>query len=115
MKNTKKLSEFLLAIGENELVKLLSEKNIELIKVFKDKFISYLKEYYFVGGMPSAVNKYVESKDYMQVRKVQLKLLQAYEEDFSKHAPNEIVPRLKLLWHSIPANSLRKIKNLFMD
>lgn len=103
-------TEFLLAIGENELVKLLSEKNIELIKVFKDKFISYLKEYYFVGGMPSAVNKYIESKDYMQVRKVQLKLLQAYEEDFSKHAPNEIVPRLKMLWHSIPAQLAKENK-----
>lgn len=60
--------------------------------------------------MPSAVNKYIETKDYKQVRKVQLKLLQAYEEDFSKHAPTEIVPRLKMLWNSIPSQLAKENK-----
>lgn len=102
--------EFLLAIGEEKLVNILNEKDWNLISVFKDKFISYLREYYFIGGMPAAVNKYVETKDYRQVRKVQLKLLQAYEEDFSKHAPSEIVPRLKMLWNSIPAQLAKENK-----
>lgn len=60
--------------------------------------------------MPSAINKYVETKDYKEVRKEQLKLLQAYEEDFSKHAPSEIVPRLKMLWNSIPAQLAKENK-----
>lgn len=102
--------EFLLAIGEEDLVNILNEKDWNLISVFKDKFISYLREYYFIGGMPAAVNKYIETKDYRQVRKVQLKLLQAYEEDFSKHAPSEIVPRLKMLWNSIPAQLAKENK-----
>lgn len=102
--------EFLLAIGEENLVNMLNEKDWDLISVFKDKFISYLREYYFIGGMPAAVNKYIETKDYRQVRKVQLKLLQAYEEDFSKHAPSEIVPRLKMLWNSIPAQLAKENK-----
>ena len=96
--------------GEEKLVEILNENNWNLIAVFKDKFISYLREYYFIGGMPSAVNKYIESKDYKQVRKVQQKLLQAYEEDFSKHAPTEIVPRLKMLWNSIPAQLAKENK-----
>ena len=102
--------EFLLAIGEEKLVNILNEKDWDLINIFKDKFISYLREYYFIGGMPAAVNKYIETKDYKQVRNVQLKLLQAYEEDFSKHAPNEIVPRLKMLWNSIPAQLAKENK-----
>ncbi|MEG0873199.1 MAG: ATP-binding protein [Clostridia bacterium] len=102
--------EFLLAQGEEKLVEILNEQNWDLINIFKDKFVLYLREYYFIGGMPSAVNKFVESKDYKQVRKVQLKLLQAYEEDFSKHAPNEIVPRLKMLWNSIPAQLAKENK-----
>ena len=102
--------EFLLAIGEEKLVNILNEKDWDLISVFKDKFVSYLREYYFIGGMPSAINKYIETKDYRQVRKVQLKLLQAYEEDFSKHAPSEIVPRLKMLWNSIPAQLAKENK-----
>lgn len=96
--------------GEEKLVEILNENNWNLITVFKDKFISYLREYYFIGGMPSAINKYIETKDYKQVRKVQLKLLQAYEEDFSKHAPTEIVPRLKMLWNSIPAQLAKENK-----
>ena len=102
--------EFLLAIGEEKLVTILNEKDWDLINIFRDKFISYLREYYFIGGMPAAVNKYIETKDYKQVRSVQLKLLQAYEEDFSKHAPNEIVPRLKMLWNSIPAQLAKENK-----
>ncbi len=96
--------------GEEKLVEIVEENNWDLINVFKDKFISYLREYYFIGGMPSAVNKYIETKDYKQVRKIQLKLLQAYEEDFSKHAPTEIVPRLKMLWNSIPAQLAKENK-----
>ena len=102
--------EFLLAMGEQKLVTILNEKNWNLITIFKDKLISYLREYYFIGGMPAAINKYLETKDYRQVRKVQLKLLQAYEEDFSKHAPNEIVPRLKMLWNNIPAQLAKENK-----
>lgn len=96
--------------GEEKLVEILNENNWDLVNVFKDKFISYLKEYYFIGGMPAAVNKYIETKDYKQVRSVQLKLLQAYEEDFSKHAPTEIVPRLKMLWNNIPAQLAKENK-----
>ncbi len=96
--------------GEEKLVEILNANDWDLINVFKDKFISYLREYYFIGGMPSAVNKYIETKDYKQVRKTQLKLLQAYEEDFSKHAPTEIVPRLKMLWNSIPAQLAKENK-----
>lgn len=96
--------------GEEKLVEIVEENNWDLINIFKDKFISYLREYYFIGGMPSAVNKYIETKDYKQVRKIQLKLLQAYEEDFSKHAPTEIVPRLKMLWNSIPAQLAKENK-----
>lgn len=96
--------------GEKKLVEILNENDWNLITVFKNKFISYLREYYFIGGMPASVNKYIETKDYKQVRKVQLKLLQAYEEDFSKHAPSEIVPRLKMLWNSIPAQLAKENK-----
>lgn len=102
--------EFLLAIGEKNLTDLLEKKDWSLINIFKDKYIDLLRQYYFIGGMPSAVNKYIETKDFKQVRKVQLQLLQAYEEDFSKHAPNDIVPRLKMLWNNIPAQLAKENK-----
>ena len=102
--------EFLIAIGEEELSKLIDKKDWNLINIFKDKYIDLLRKYHFIGGMPAAINKYIETTDFKQVRKTQNQLLKAYEEDFSKHAPSEIVPRLKMLWNSIPAQLAKENK-----
>lgn len=95
--------EFLIALKQQNLVSLLEEKNWELVKNFKSKFIQYLKQYYFIGGMPEAVNSFVLNNDFKEVRNIQKTILQAYEQDFSKHAPIEIVPRIRMVWNSIPA------------
>jgi len=62
-----------------------------------------LKKYYYVGGMPEAVQCFADKDDYFEVRKIQKELLKYYEEDFSKHAPKETVPRIHMVWNSIPA------------
>jgi predicted AAA+ superfamily ATPase len=95
--------EFLLAINEQKLWDLLQKKNWDLITVFKSKYIDLLKQYYYVGGMPEAVLTFINQKDFKKVRKKQLSILAAYEQDFSKHAPNEIVPRIRLVWQSLPS------------
>jgi len=93
--------EFLNATGQEQLLELLKTKNIHLISVFKQRFIDKLREFYFVGGMPEAVMEFVNTKDLIQVRKIQLNILNAYENDFSKHAPIEQLPRIRLVWQSI--------------
>jgi predicted AAA+ superfamily ATPase len=95
--------EFLGAIKEQPLIELLEKEDWQLIKVFKAKYIEYLKIYFYVGGMPEAVQAYVDKKTTHQIRNIQTEILTAYEQDFSKHAPNELVPRIKLVWHSIVA------------
>ena len=89
--------EFLDALGEKELLNLLKENDFQMIEVFNTKFKEYLKLYYYVGGMPEAVNAYATNKDLKEVRKIQNELLAAYEQDFSKHAPSNIVPRIRQL------------------
>ena len=74
-----------------------------MITAFRQTYINMLKQYYFVGGMPEAVAHFVENRDFNQVRYIQKRILDAYEQDFSKHAPNEIVPRPRMLWNSIPS------------
>jgi len=96
-------SEFLSATGNDDLLSLLYQQDFELITAFKSKYIDLLKKYYFCGGMPEVVKTYTLTNDFMKVRQVQSQLLQAYIQDFSKHAPLEIVPRIRLLWNSIPA------------
>ena len=95
--------EFLLATDNAPLVELLDHLDWPLITTFKSKYIDLLRQYYYVGGMPEAVAAYVERGDFAEVRAIQSALLAAYEQDFSKHAPNNIVPRLRMVWQSIPA------------
>lgn len=96
-------TEFLEAAGNGNLVELLKSQDFKLITAFKGKYIDLLKQYYYIGGMPEAVAAFSERKDFEEVRRIQTRLLEAYEQDFSKHAPNEIVPRIRLLWNSVPA------------
>lgn len=96
-------SEFLLAINEPLLLELLRKNDWTLITGFKSKYIDLLKQYYYVGGMPEAVLTFINQKDFKKVREKQLNILAAYEQDFSKHAPNEIVPRIRLVWQTLPS------------
>ena len=102
--------EFLEALGENELLKLLKNNDFDMITVFETKLKEYLKIYYYVGGMPEVVNAYIEHKDLNETRKIQKKLLDAYEQDFSKHAPTNIVPRIRQLWNNIPTQLAKENK-----
>jgi hypothetical protein len=94
--------EFLNATGNDSLVELLKTHDFDMITNFKGKYINLLKQYYYIGGMPEVVSNFVTSNDFTAVREVQKKILMAYEQDFSKHAPNETVPRIRMLWTSIP-------------
>ena len=105
--------EFLEAVKENELVELLKAHDWELIKGFRNRYIERLKQYYYVGGMPEAVISFSGTGDFKAVREIQQRILTAYELDFSKHAPNQIVPRIRMLWNSIPAQ-LAKENRKFM-
>lgn len=102
--------EFLWALGENALDELLEKKEWDLIKTFRDKYTYLLKQYYYVGGMPEVVSVYAKTGDFNQVRELQKSILLAYEQDFSKHAPVEIVPRIHNLWSSLPAQLTRENK-----
>lgn len=95
--------EYILAMNENALADLLEKRDWPLISTFKNKYIDLLKQYYFVGGMPEAVKSFVKNKNFHSVRKIQINLLKAYANDFSKHAPTAIVLRIKMVWNSIPA------------
>ena len=103
-------SEFLMATGNERFAELLKNKDYEMITSFKQTYIDALKHYYFIGGMPEAVQSFAESKDFNEVRAIQKRILAAYEQDFSKHAPNEIVPKIRMLWNSIPSQLARENK-----
>lgn len=96
-------TEFLLAQNQKPLLQLLKSQDWILIKSFREKYIQFLRQYYYIGGMPEAVLSFIEKNDFGEVRTIQKRILLAYEYDFSKHAPNAIVPRIRMLWNSIPS------------
>lgn len=102
--------EFLCALGEERFANLLDSDDISMITAFKGKYIDRLKEYYFIGGMPEVVNDFVLNKDFNRVREIQNSLLNYYQQDFSKHAPNMLVPRLNMVWNSIPMQLAKENK-----
>lgn len=95
--------EFLNAIGEKKMVDLLQAKNWTMLTMVRAKFEERLRQYYFVGGMPAAVLAFVNDGDLNKVRTIQKSIIEAYERDFSKHAPAIEVPRIRMVWHSIPS------------
>ena len=90
--------EFLMAMGEDQLLKLMYSKDYELMNAFHEKLKDYLRQYYYVGGMPEVVKTYVENKLLNQVRTIQNEILSNYASDFSKHAPTQEVPRIDMVW-----------------
>ena len=102
--------EFMMATGKERFAELLDKRDFQMITSFKQTYIDALKHYYFVGGMPEAVQSFRENKDFNSVREIQKSILLSYENDFSKHAPNEIVPRLRMLWNSIPSQLAKENK-----
>lgn len=102
--------EFLEGIGEESLAELLRKKDWKLIAAFATKFTDLLRKYYYVGGMPEAVAEYAQSRDYTEVRKIHEQILFTYENDFSKHIPINIVPQVRSIWESVPAQLSRENK-----
>jgi predicted AAA+ superfamily ATPase len=102
--------EYMMAMDQQAILDLIINKDWALIKSFKSKLIQNLRSYYFIGGMPEAVLSYCQDNDFPTVRKIQKRLLEAYENDFSKHAPHDIVPRIRMLWNSIPSQLAKENK-----
>ena len=95
--------EFLDAVGEHRMVELLTVQDWSMITMFRTKFEERLRQYYFVGGMPAAVSAFASGENLETVRVLQNGILESYERDFSKHAPAIEVPRIRMVWHSVPA------------
>lgn len=103
-------TEFMRAVGKEHYAELLTKGDFELATTFKQEYIDLLKHYYYIGGMPEVVQDFADNRDFNEAREIQQRILDAYEQDFSKHAPNEVVPRIRMLWNSIPSQLTKENK-----
>ena len=105
-------SEFLLACGDENLVEYI--KSIDSIETIPDAFANPLTEklkiYLTIGGMPEPVKIWSEEGDISEVDKILSAILDSYESDFGKYAPNFDVPKIRRIWTSLPSQLARENK-----
>lgn len=102
--------EFLLAKGQEQLVRILYSKDYETVTCLKNELIKALREYYFTGGMPEAVKEFINTNDVERVRTVQNSILYTYQKDMSKHTSNAEANRIHTVWRSMPSQLVKENK-----
>lgn len=102
--------EFLIANKEKGLVQLLNDLDFEVISAFRDRFIQWLRIYYLVGGMPEAVSSFIDNNSFEDVKRIQNTILASYIQDFAKHAPSSLIPKIIDLWDSIVSQLAKENK-----
>lgn len=102
--------EFLLAKGKQKMVEVMRTMDWQTLTLIKSELEKALREYYFVGGMPEAVNRFVETNDAMTVREVQNNILFTYQKDISKHVPISESNRINMVWQSMPSQLVKENK-----
>lgn len=106
--------EFLYALDKSNYVEVITNalrtKDTHLIDLLHEELTKLLKIYYLVGGMPEVVKTYINTNNFKKVRKVQRLLLQYYKKDFSKYPPKEYIPRINMVWDSLPSQLAKENK-----
>lgn len=102
--------EFLLAKGEEQMQQLLCTRDFQTINLLHEKYTDLLRQYFYVGGMPEAVQEYINTEGLQAVRRIHREILKGYDMDFSKHAPADEVERIRMVWQTIPAQLFRENK-----
>ncbi len=103
-------SEFLKAMKKDILLEMIHSKNWEETNPLANQLIELLRQYYFTGGFPSAVQEYIETQDIKAVRAIQKTIIKDYQNDISKHAPEREIPKISLVWSSIPSQLAKENK-----
>ena len=101
-------------LGEEKLADVVREANWRVLGAFHETLVRRLREYLFVGGMPSAVSAYSANSSFSAAREEQLEVLSDYNRDFAKHAPKVQVPRIRAIWRSLPAQLAKEDKRFVM-
>lgn len=102
--------EFLMALGKTRMVDVLDQRNWSVVNMLSSEFERLLRQYYYVGGMPAAVMAFCERGSLEEVRAIQQQIVSDYRRDFSRHAPVKVVPRINMVWDSIPSQLAKENK-----
>lgn len=102
-----------MARSEDRLAAFLYDWRNPEINSFRERYIELLRDYMIIGGMPEVVDRFSRDHDYLNAREVQLSILNQYEGDFGKHLTPSFLPRLRMVWNSIPLQLAKENKKFF--
>ena len=102
--------EFITAGNYNKLAEAVKEHRWKELSLYASQFKELLRQYYFVGGMPEAVSCYYRTQNLKKTREIQERIINDYEMDFSKHIPANILPKVRLVYQSIPGQLAKENK-----
>ena len=103
-------SEFLRATAGDPLADALENAEMDALVSLTDLLGRKLKEYFVVGGMPEIVKSFQQTESLTEARRLQRQILESYDADFAKHAPERILERMRLVWKSLPGQLARENK-----
>lgn len=104
--------EFLTALGQERLRKFLTSiRELQPIpSPIHEEILGLLKKYFFIGGMPEAINEYLKTADLLSIQKIQKSIIEAYLLDFSKHAAPDQIMKITKVWENIPSQLAKENK-----
>jgi len=102
--------EFVIADGGKKYIDGIKKMKFEseIPEIYTVPFEKYLKNYYIIGGMPEAVQTWVDTHDYKEVEEVQDRILKDYADDFGKHTTPDTATKIRLIWDAIPSQIARE-------
>jgi len=110
-------NEFIRAIGKGKLKEFIDSINSisPIPKPIHEELIRLLRIYYFIGGMPEAVNEYQSTNRFDNIRTIHQEILRSYEIDFTKHSKVTDIPKIKQVWESIPDHLSKENKKFIFS
>lgn len=104
--NMKPLSfqEFMLAIGQGQWIEALEQVTLKnpLTEGLHNHVMQFVKDYFFIGGMPAAISSYIKSHSYLEVIYEQKSLLDIYKLDLAKYGKKKEFFHLQKLFELAP-------------
>ena len=108
-------TEFVRATGKSALAEAIENGDPKQTRAFGESLKVLLSRYLVTGGMPESVAAFAGGESLSRVREVQNEILEAYDSDFAKHAPPSLLPKIRLLWHSIPSQLAKENKKFIYN
>ena len=108
-------TEFLMANGKDMLISYIKSHDWMQDSGLNSLFQEQLRQYYYTGGMPEVVQYYVETQNLIETRNIQKRILRDYEQDFSKHIPASQLAKVRMVYHSIPAQIAKENKKFIFS